>query len=166
MQLNAEQKLKPLRRTITPYVGQMVIFALVTAFIEYVGYRTSQRAFMWSPTVLWTFFAALVYLGMRYRVLWNDSCVVMRASGGLERRLGFDEITEIKMKTAHVSEFLAQSRPFRRIVVQGRRRHPDEFIDVSLRHFRPGDIDELLAAIHVHRPDLAVPRIPWGTGSL
>ena len=164
--MTTDQNLKSLGRTITPYVGQTVIFASVTGFMIYMGLRTSQWGFIWTPTLIWALFAVLIYIGMKYRVLWDETGVVMRASGGPERRIRYDQITEIKIERAQVSEFRVQSRPFRRLVIHGRKRHPSEYIDVSLRHFRPADIDELLAAIRTQRPDLAVPTIPWGTGSL
>jgi hypothetical protein len=164
--MTANQNLKPLGRTITPYVGQTVIFAGITAFMVYTGLKTSQWGLMWGTTVIWGAFAVLIYIGMKYRVLWGDAGVVMRASGGPERLIRYDEITEIKIERAQGSEFVAQSRPFRRIVIHGQKQHPKEYIDVSLRHFRPADIDELLAVIRTRRPNLAVPTVPWGTGSL
>jgi hypothetical protein len=164
--MTTDQNLKSLGRTFTPYVGQTVIFASVTGFMIYMGLRTSQRGFMWAATLIWALFAVLIYIGMKYRVLWDETGVVMRASGGAERRIRYDEITEIKIERARVSEFPAQSRPFRRLVIHGRKQHLNEYVDVSLRHFRPADIDELLAVIRTQRPDLAVPIIPWGAGSL
>ena len=150
---------------LLPYVGQTVIFASVTGFMIYMGLRTSQRGFKWAATLIWALFAVLIYIGMKYRVLWDETGVVMRGkSGGAERRIRYDEITEIKIERAPVSEFPAQSRPFRRLVIYGRKRHPNEYVDVSLRHFRPGDIDELLAVIRTQRLDLAVPIIPVGRG--
>jgi hypothetical protein len=164
-EMATDQNLKSLRRTITPYVGQAVIFAGVTAFMVYPSSRTSEWDLMWGPAVIWGAFAVLIYIGMKYRVLWDETGVVMRASGG-KRLIRYDEITEIKIERAKAGEFLIQSRPFRRIVIHGRKRDPTEYIDVSLRHFRPADIDELLAVIRSHRPDLTVPIVPWGTGSL
>jgi hypothetical protein len=164
--MTTDPSLKPLGRTITPYVGQTVIFASVTGFMIYMGLKTSQWGFLWGATVIWALFAGFIYIGMKYRVLWGETGVVMRASGGPQRLIRYDEITEIKIERAQVSEFPVQSRPFRRIVIHGRKRHPKDYIDVSLRHFRPADIDELLAVIRSHRPDLAVPTVPWGTGSL
>jgi hypothetical protein len=90
----------------------------------------------------------------------------MRASGITEKRIPYDEITEIKIERADVSEFMAQNRPFRRIVIHGNARDPGAFIDISLRHFQPRDIDEVLAEIRKRRPDLAVPTISWGKGYL
>jgi hypothetical protein len=166
MRLNTDQKLKPLRRTVTPYTGQIVIFSVITIFLLFVAYRSSQWAFAWSTIVIWAGFAVMVYFGLRYGVLWDGTGIVMRASGLPERRIRYDEIREVKIEMAQLHDLLAQSRPFRRIVVHGYRGDPNAFVDVSLRHFRPGDIDELLAAIRTHRPDLTVPTVPWGTGSL
>jgi hypothetical protein len=151
---------------MTPYVGQIIIFAAITIFLLVVAYRSSQWGLMWSSVVIWLGFAATVYFDLRYRVLWDESGVVMRASGIQEKRIEYDEITEVKIERADVTEFLAQSRPFRRIVVCGPRGHKEGWIDISLRHFRPQDIDELLNEICIRRPDLAIPAIPWGTGSL
>jgi len=165
-QFNPDQKLVPLGRTTTPYRGPAVIFSVITIFLLFEAYRSSQWGLAWSTIVIWAGFAGIVYFGLRYRVLWDETGVVMRASGGPERLIRYDEITEIKIERAKDSEFLAQSRPFRRIVIHGRKRDPNEYIDVSLRHFRPTDVDELLDVIRSHRPDLAVPTVPWGTGSL
>lgn len=79
----------------------------------------------------------------------------MRASGGPDRRIRFDEITEIKYEIG-----ASESRPFRRLVILGRHNVPDAFIDVSLRHFQMDDIQKLLSDIHEHRPELTLPAIP------
>jgi hypothetical protein len=159
--------LKPLRRTMTPYRGQIVLFSLASIFTLVVGYRSTQWGFMWSPAVFWALFAGQIYIGLQYMVLWDENGVVMRASGmRKETRIQYGEITEIKIERAGVSEVMAQSRPFRRIVVYGHRGHTVAYIDISLRHFQPRDIDEVLREIHIRRPDLVVPAIPWGKGSL
>jgi hypothetical protein len=158
--LNSDRKLEPLRRTITPYRGQIVIYSVITILSLFVAHRSPQWPFAWTLIVIWAGLAVSVYFGLRYSVLWDGTGVVMRASR-VERHIRYDEITEIKVETAP-----AQSRPFRRIVVHGDRRDPNAFVDISLRHFRPSDIDELLAVIRTRRPDLLVPAIPWGTGSL
>jgi|SRR6185312_7062534 len=161
-----DDRLKPLRRTITPYVGQTIILAGTTVFLLVVSYKASDWSLMWGAAIIWPCFAMLVLIGLRYQVFWDDSGVVMRASGGPERRIGYEEIAQIKIERSSSSEFLAQSRPFRRIVLYGKTHHRDSYIDISLRHFRPGDIDELLEEIRARRPDLQVPAVPWGRGSL
>jgi hypothetical protein len=152
----SEANLKALRRTITPYVGQTLILAGVTAFCAYVAFKKSEWEFLWVIALIWALFGLYVVLfGLKYRVLWDGSGVVMRASGGPERRIQFDEVSEIDLELG-----ASQSRPFRRLVVYGDKGNPDEFVDVSLRHFRLEDIRELVEAIRAHRPDLALPVLP------
>ena len=156
----ADRNLVNLRRTITPYVGQTLILVAVTIFCAFVAYKTSEWKIFWSSSLIWLFYAGYAYIAMKYRVLWNETNVVMRASGLAERHIRYDEITEIRYELAQVSEFLSQARPFRRIVVHGRKHDPHAFIDISLRHFRLEDIEELLTKIRKYRPDLVVPTVP------
>ena len=166
MSINTSTKIKPLGRTLTPYLAQTVIFAIITIFLLLVAYRRSQWALAWVPITIWSGYAILVYLGLRYRVLWNSDGVVMRASGIGERRILYDSISEVKIERANAGEFMTQARPFRRIVIHGNVQHKLTSIDISLRHFALRDIDELLAEIRVRRPDLTIPQMAWGKGPL
>lgn len=154
----ADRKRVNLRHTVTPYVGYTIIFSGVTLYVAYGAQEYSQWKMLWGPSVLWIVFIPLIYFGMKYRILWDETGVYMRASGLPERHIRFDEITSIRYELAQPTEFLAQSRPFRRIVIHGHNSEPNAFIDVSLRHFRLEDIEELMTAIHGHRPDLAIPK--------
>jgi len=149
----------PLRRTIQPYVGQTIILGGFTVFSAFVFIKTSESAFLWAPAVPWLLFGVfIVCFGMKYRVLWDQESVVMRASGGPKRCIRFDEITSVKNEVSSAGDLLAQSRPFRRIAVY-RNRGPNEFVDISLRHFQMEDIQKLPEAIRKSRPDLDVPKI-------
>jgi hypothetical protein len=145
-----------LRRTIQPYVGQTIIFTGLTIFFVYLSLKTSD----WQITIWWVALGlplaafAYVYFGLKYRVLWDETGVYMRASGGPERQIGFDEITSVKYELA-----AERSRPFRRIVIHGATHDPKAFVDVSLRHFRLDDINEMMCAIREQRPDLRVPTV-------
>ena len=75
---------------------------------------------------------------------------------GAERRIQFDEIASVKKEVSSAGDVLAQSRPFSRIAVYPNR-DPGGFVDISLRHFKLEDVEELLAAIRKRRPDLSVP---------
>jgi hypothetical protein len=143
---------------MTPYVGWTAILFLATMLDFYVAEKKQEWALLWLVALFWTLFAIYIVLfGLKYKILWNEKEVVMRASGGPERHIGFDEISQIETETAHVSEFLSQSRPFRRIVIYGEKRNLSKRIDISLRHFRHDDIEQLLATIRNHRPDLNLP---------
>ena len=155
--MTTKQNLVQLRRTIRPYVGQIVILVAVTAFAVYESLASSDWGFMWAPAVFLPLYAIyFLYFGMKYRVLWNNGSVVMRARGGAERRIQFDEIASVKKEVSSAGDVLAQSRPFSRIAVYPNR-DPDGFVDISLRHFKLEDVEELLAAIRKSRPDLCVP---------
>jgi len=110
-----------------------------------------------APVVIWVLFAGLVWIGLKYRVFWDSTDVIQHASGLPEKHIAFDKITEIRIERAPVSAFLAMPRPFRRVAIYGRRHDSAAFIDISLRHFRLEDIEELLTAIRERRPDLTVP---------
>jgi hypothetical protein len=163
VQVRMNSALVPLRRTFQPYIGQVVILAGVTVFFLWVFLRIPEPGFLWSLIGIWFLYGiSYVYFGMKYRVLWNKECVVMRASGGPERSILFDEITRVKNEVSNASDLQAQSRPFRRIAIYGRKHDSNARIDVSLRHFDLNDIDLLLTAIRAQRPDLEVPTVPLG----
>jgi hypothetical protein len=154
----AESRYRTLSRRITPYVGWTTILFLATMFLLYVAEKKQEWALLWPVALFWILFTIYVLLfGLKYEILWNEKEVVMRASGGPKRHIGFDEISQVKTEIAHVSEFLSQSRPFQRIVVYGDKHNLNKRIDISLRHFRHEDIEQLLATIGNHRPDLNLP---------
>ena len=148
-------KLHNLRRTFTPYIGQTFIFSAVTLFLLVVACRGGQWSLLWGAAVIWPLYAIIVLIGLRCRVLYDDTGVIMRASGGPDRHIRFDEISEIKYEIG-----ATESRPIRRLVILGGLDVPDAFIDVSLRHFRLDDIQKLLSDIHEHLPELSLPAIP------
>jgi hypothetical protein len=78
-----------LRRTIAPYVGQTLILAGTTVFLAYVAHKRSDWSLLWSSLVFWSGFAVYVYIALKYRILWNESGVFMRASGLGERQIPF-----------------------------------------------------------------------------
>lgn len=145
-----------LRRTVTPYIGQTAILIGVTVLTAYVAQAKRQWGLLWGLLVIWPLLAADVYFfGMKYRIWWNDVGVTMSASGGPDRQVRFDEVSEIRYEIG-----LSQSRPFRRIAIFGSRVGTKAPIDISLRHFRLEDIEKLLMEIRKLRPDISLPVIP------
>ena len=152
----ADQERVALRRTVQPYIGVGVIFSCVTILVVYESLKSSdwQFALLFVCLVIPLFSFGYLNFGLKYRVLWDGAGVYMRASGGPERHIGFDEISSIRYKVS-----ASQSRPFRRIEIHGAKRDAKAFVDVSLRHFRLDDIDTMMKEIRAHWPDLRVPTV-------
>jgi hypothetical protein len=160
MQVTSHGQLTPLRRTIQPYVSLIVICAGFAALCIFGFIKTSESLLLWLPIVPLVLYGVFVVcFGLKYKVLWNQESVIMRASGGPERRIRFDEITLVRNEIASASDVLAQSRPFRRIAIYGDTRDPQARVDISLRHFALDEINQLLNAIGSCRPDLDIPTI-------
>lgn len=148
-----------LRRTINPYVGQIVILSVVTLGSLLVSVSKGAWGLVLSMPVAWIFFGALIFIGMKYKISWDQEMVCQKASGGPDLCIKYDEISEITSEVSKPGELLSASRPFRRIVIYDERRHGKaKFIDVSLKHFVADDIRELMRAIRVRRPDLTFPK--------
>jgi hypothetical protein len=153
--------MQTLRRTLTPYLGQTVILTGVTLFSFFVALKTHQWDFLWAPLVIWALYGCyVVAFGMPYRVYWDEACVMMRASGGPQRNIRFEDISEVRYEIARSDEYLSQSRPFRRVVIHGRDQKRNCYIDISLRHFHLEDIRDLMSGIRKYRPDLTLPQLP------
>jgi hypothetical protein len=143
-----------------PYVGQISILLLATGVAVFTSAKSSDWNIMWAPAVYWPLFAIYVYFfAAKYKISWESGSLTMHASGSSERKILFGEITSIKSEVSSVGDVVAQSRPFRRVVVQGRADDPTARVDISLRHFDLRGIQELLDAIHGQRPDLEIPMI-------
>ena len=155
---------RPLKRTMAPYVGQIVIFSLVTALMVYSLVRTPDLKTLEFTLVLvlglWSLFLIQVYFfGLKYKIFASDAGVRQHASGGPDVCIHYNEITKVTTETSNAAEVAAGSRPFRRIAIYAQQSHSTQkFIDVSLKHFAEKDIRRLIAIIHEHRPDLELPK--------
>jgi hypothetical protein len=145
-----------LRRTIAPYVGQLIIFSLVTLGVLLVSVQKHVLSLILPVPIMWLLFAFLVCIGLRYRIVWTNNEVCQRASGGSNVCIEYGQITRITSEVSKPGEWFAASRPFRRIVIYAQGGE-DKFIDVSLKHFLADDIRELMRAIRIRRPDLELP---------
>jgi hypothetical protein len=144
-----------LRRTIDPYIGLVVICALVTAFTLWISYRTSQPNMLIAILFLWALVGFNVWFGARYRVWYDDHTVYLRSAGwGGEISIPFTEVSKISENTASVSEMAQGNHPLRRVIVFGRR--ATQPIYISTRHFAPEDINQLLEAVVDRRPSVVL----------
>lgn len=144
-----------LTRTLTPYVGQTAILAIVTVMGIVVGVWRGVWQLGVAPLICWLFYAVLVFIGVQYRIFWTSDYVRRKASGGPDLVINIDDIAEVTKEMASADQMIAASAPFRRITIRSR---SGEHIYVSLRHFRLDDIRSLMHFIHDRRPDLAMPK--------
>lgn len=150
---------RQLRRTVAPYMGQVIILSVVTLGVIFVSIHKHVLSLIFSVPIMWLLLGFLVYIGLSYRIVWSNDEVCQRASGGSDVCIKYGEITRITSETSKPGEWLAASRPFRRIVIHAESpRGEDKFIDVSLKHFVAEDIRELMRTIRVRRPGLDLPR--------
>lgn len=149
-----------LRRTVAPYMGQIVILSLVTLGALFVSIQRGAWGLILSVLIVgWPLFGVLVYIGRKYRIYWTEDDVRQQASGGADVSIKYSEIARIASETSKPGERLAASRPLRRIVIYAKESHAEgKFIDVSLKHFVAEDIRNLMRAIHGRRPDLSLPK--------
>ena len=160
--------MQPLKRIVDPYVGQAVILGLVSLLVVSVAVAKHVPSFLIAILFIWILFAPIVYLGLRYRIYWNDEAVCQDASGGPRLCIGFDEITKVALEGGGTGRIVSgvatgrdtePGRPFRRIALYKHgKRGERNFIDVSLKHFAEGDIRALMRAIGARRPDLTLPK--------
>ncbi len=147
-----------LRRTIRPYAGQIIVLSIVTLGALFVSVSRGVWGLVLSMPVAWLLFGVLVFVGLRYRISWDQETVCQQASGGPDVCIKYDEITEIAREKAKINEMVAMSSPYRRIAIYGGLGEDIRHINVSLRHFRDEDVQQLMAFIHKRRPDLVLPK--------
>jgi hypothetical protein len=144
-----------LRRTVDPYVGITVICALVTAFMLWVSYRTSQANMLIAVLFIWSLVAFNVWFGSRYRVWHDDQAVFLRSAGwGGEISIPFEEILKISENTATAGEMVQGNHPFRRVIVFGRR--STQPIYISTKHFAEEDVNRLVEAVVDRCPNVVL----------
>lgn len=146
-----------LRRSIKPYVGQVLILVIVTGWVVFVAVFKHQWKLTVPIPVIWFFFIILLYFGMAYQISWNEEEICQEASGG-RICIKFSDITNIEAEISKPLEFISASRPFRRISIYAENSESHlKYIDVSLKHFLTADIRQLMQVIHSRRPDLIIP---------
>jgi energy-coupling factor transporter transmembrane protein EcfT len=157
--MTSSEKSQRLRRTISPYMGQIIILALVTLGVLFVAIKSNEWKLILSVPVMWLLFLVLVYIGLKYKIYWTDAEVCQEASGGQKVCIKYGEITKIASEISKPAELLSASRPFRRIAIYAEKPNGEsKFIDVSLKHFSVDDVRKLMQAIHDRCPDLTLPK--------
>jgi hypothetical protein len=144
-----------LRRTIIPYIGLLVICALVTTVTLWISYRISQPDMLIAILSLWVLISFNVWFGASYRVRYDDHTIYLRPAGwGGKISVPFTEVSTISENTASVSEMAQGNHPRRRVIVVGRR--ATQPIYISTRHFEQEDINQLVEAVVDRRPSVVL----------
>lgn len=109
--------------------------------------------------VIWLLSFAYFSFGFKYKIFWTNEEIRQEASGG-NVCIRYEAITKVQLEVANSAEFVSPSRPFRRIAIYAERHSGDaDFIDISLKHFNLADVRQVLKSIHLHRPDLVLPKL-------
>lgn len=145
-----------LRRSLQPYWGLIIIFAILTVCGLYYTF-SSHDLFGLSVLFGWVFVAFNTWFGMRYRIFWDNGEIIQKAVAGNLTKIQISEITDVVQETSDMQTLVTFSRPMRRIVIYAK--HADgKFIDVSLKHFVIEDVRKLMRVIHEQRPELTLPK--------
>jgi len=146
-----------LRRSVQPYVTLGAIFGGVAIWALVLAYRSLDRGTAESAALLLAFYAAYVFLGLRYRISLRDNTITQRAFGKPNISIAIRDISSVGAQVSDPKTFVQMNRPFRRIVIASVRDGHTTTIDVSMKHFLMADIRRLMQIIHSARPDLNVP---------
>jgi hypothetical protein len=146
-----------LRRSVQPYVTLGAIFGGVAIWALVLAYRKLDRGTAESAVLLLAFYAAYVFLGMRYRISLRDNTITQRAFGKRNVSISIRDISSVGTEVSDAKTFVQMNRPMRRIVIASVRDGHATTIDVSMKHFLMADIRKLMRIIHSARPDLNVP---------
>jgi Ca2+/Na+ antiporter len=146
-----------LRRSVQPYVTLGAIFSGVAIWALVLAYRKLDRGTAESAILLLAFYAAYVFLGMRYRISVRDNTITQQAFGKRNVSIGIRDVSSVATEVSDAQAFVQMNRPMRRIVITSVRDGHATTIDVSIKHFLTADIRKLMQIIHLARPDLNVP---------
>jgi len=145
-----------LRRTIQPYLGEIVIFGALSLLLILAWLKTANLSWLEAIVVMLGVAIATHYADIRYRVSWKAGQIECITSNNIKIRLKPSDISRVVLETSDLKTILRLTRPARRIAIYSKNQ---EHIDVSLKHFVTGDINRLMQEIHKERPDLSIPTI-------
>jgi hypothetical protein len=108
--------------------------------------------------LLWVIGIWSQYANTRYRIFWKNGDIEQIAANKNITVLKTAEIKRIALEHSDIRTLLSYTRPSRRIAIYAQGPDGNKWIDVSLKHFAPEDIRQLMRAIHERRPDLSMPK--------
>jgi hypothetical protein len=145
-----------LKRSIRPYLGELIIIGVITIGLVYTSIRTSTTGLLGVVFVGFVLVLATHYADFRYRVFWRNSEVERIATNKSITTIKASDISRVVLEKSDLATMLTLRRPTRRITIYGK---DQQHLDVSLKHFIISDIRRLMQKIHEERPELILPRI-------
>jgi hypothetical protein len=148
-----------LRRTIQPYIGIVIITAILSGLLIFNAIKTADLSWLEAIGVMVTILIVTQYPNTRYRICWQHGHEIKQiASNKVVTTIKTSEITRIEQERSDPLTLLQMRRPSRRIAIYADGSDGQKWIDVSLKHFAADDIRRLMRAIHESRPDLSMPK--------
>src|SRR5208337_82088 len=134
-----------LRRSIRPYMADMVITGIISALFIFAAIKNNNATLLWPVLILIAASAATRWSDLRYRVFWKNNAVERITSNGFKTTIVANDISHMEYETSGPNTLLRLNRPSRRITIYSKNK---EHLDVSLKHFTINDIRRLMQAIH------------------
>ena len=142
-----------LRRLWRPYLGFIIPLLALIPLLGYASFKTHDLRAL-EPIALGSLLISwLGYMGTRYRIYMENERVTQKAFRKKDVVISIKDIKTISMEASDAATLVKMQRPSNRITIYSE----EKFIDVSLKHFKYLDIQELMHRIKVLRPDLDVP---------
>lgn len=145
-----------LKRSIRPYIGELIIVGGVAIGAVYVAFKTSTWSLLEAALVGFALYLFAHYFDSRYRVFWKNGAVGRVATNNSTTTIKASDITKVALEKSDLATMLSMRRPSQRITIYGK---DQQRLDVSLKHFVIADIRRLVQEIRKERPDLFVPNV-------
>jgi hypothetical protein len=147
-----------LRRTIRPYLGELLIDTVLSVLLLLTAIKTWNLSWIAALVMLWSFVIGAHYPDTRYRIFWINGRIKQIAANKDVTVIDPPSITKIAHETSDLLTLFSFRRPSQRIAIYTGQGAEKRHIDVSLRHFATDDIRKLMQVIHGKRPDLTIPK--------
>ena len=147
-----------LRHTLSPSIVWIVMFGGVDVLLLYA--MLGEHEFNWNIAGAIALLSALaifiISLNLRYTITWNGTAIVQTAFGLPKVSIKPADITKVRFETSDARTLFKANRPYNRIAIYA----GNQFIDISMKHFKVEDIRKLIASIREIRSDLPIDKLP------
>jgi hypothetical protein len=119
-----------LKRSIIPYIGELVIISMITSGMIYTAIQTSTWTLLELAGVGLVFVAITSLPDFRYRVFWQHESIECVATNNQITSIKVSDISCVMLEKSNLATMLAQRRPTQRIAVyskDGNVRHREAY---------------------------------------